>query len=118
MSFFVAPSASALDAVTDRMREDPAFSDRYLALRELQDASRQGLAPSVGEVARANGSFRVASLQGPLETLAQVLDPDWLREKNRFYRWLNKPPQHVTYDRRMNARPSPNSVTFVDGKEV
>ena len=118
MSFFVAPSETFLDAVTEDMRGSPEFADRYDAISEFRDMDRQDLVPSVGEVARANGFYRVASLQGTLESLAKILDPDFLREKHRFYKWLDRHPQHVAYDRRRLARPSPNSVTFVDGKEA
>lgn len=114
MPFWVEPNETVMDLVTDRMVANPGFADRYDAIKELRDISQQSLIPSVKEAAEANGFFRVASLQGPLEHLGRVLDPDFLKEKKRFYKWLAKHPQHVTYDRR-KERPA---VTFQDGKVV
>lgn len=119
MSFFIEPGEKAVDLVTERMRQDPVFSDRYDAIKEIRDQSRL-VAPTVSEVAKANGFFRVASLQGSLADLAQVLNPDWLQNKKRFYKWLDANPQHCTYDRRSNSFSNEwaDSSTFVDGKAI
>lgn len=116
MSFFVAPSDSALDLVTERMAQYPEFAPRYDAINELRVADQQGLAISVDQASRANGFFRVASLQGTLESLAKLLDPEFMKDKRRFYAWLDKHKQHCTYDRRRDALSK--RLTHVDGKVV
>lgn len=111
MSFFIEKSTeTALDLVTERMAEDPVYQDRYNAIAELRSIDN-------GQLHRGSEFRRVASLQGPLHNLAQVLDPDWMQNKKRFYAWLDAHSQHCTYDRRKNAKRS-DLVTFVDGKEV
>jgi hypothetical protein len=116
MSFFVAPSESALDLMTNTMATRPEFADRYDAIQELREIDRTGLSLGATEAARANGFFRVASLQAPLETIAHVLNPDWMKDPKQFYAWLDKHPKHCTYDRRRNPRP--NQLTFSDGQVV
>lgn len=117
MSFFVAPNEDFLDLATEDMRKDPAQQDAYQAIAELRDADRQGLTISPAEAARANGFFRVASVQGSLNTLAKLLDPDFMKDPKRFYKWLDKHKQHATYDRRQEKLSS-KQMTFVDGKAV
>lgn len=117
MSFFVAPAdETVLDLATEGMAKNPSFADRYDAIAELREQDRTGLKISAEDAAKANGFFRVASLQGPIETLAHVLNPDWLKVKGNFYRWLAKHPQHCTYDRRKDPRA--RQITMVDGKAV
>lgn len=109
MSFFITPTETALDAVTDRMVQDPIYADRYAAIKELRSIDD-------GLLHRGNEFRRVASLQGPLKDLALVLNPDWLTNKPRFYEWLDKHPEHCTYDRRREKRP--NQITISDGKMI
>lgn len=112
MPFWIAPKTeTALDLVTERMAQDPAMADRYDAIKEIRENQ-----PGIEGVARAGGMYRVASLQGTLADLAQVLDPDWLSHGRGFYRWLDAHPQHCTYDRRKEHQP--NQVTFQDGKVI
>mgnify|MGYP001266164163 FL=1 len=116
MSFFVSSSEDFLDLTTDAMARKPEFADRYDAIEELREKDRARATISVVDAARANGFYRVASLQGPIETLAHVLNPDWLKVKSNFYSWLNKHPRHCTYDRRREKMP--NQITVIDGKVV
>lgn len=115
MTFYTEPiERTFLDDTTQAMATRPEFADRYEAIKELRELDRQGLQTSVNQASKASGFFRVASLQGPIEALAKVLDPEWLKDKNRFYRWLKQNPQHCTYERK---RDTPRA-TFVDGKEI
>lgn len=113
MSFFVTSNESALDLVTKRLHDSGEFDDRYEAIAGLQTISMD---EALHEAAIKGGFARVASLQGPLLDLAKVLDPDFLRDKRKFYHFLDTHPQHCTYDRRKNAQP--NQITFSDGKLV
>ncbi len=115
MPFYTEPiEQTFLDDTTEAMSKRPEFAPRYDAIKELRELDQQGLQTSVAEASKASGFFRVASLQGPIETLAKVLDPEWMKDKKRFYRWLKANPQHATYVRR---RDKPQA-TFVDGKEI
>lgn len=118
MSFFLAPTETPLDLVTENMEKRGAHEERYSAIADLRDLDRQGLMLSPAEAARANGFVRVASLQGPTLDLAIVLDPLFLRDKKKFYAWLDKHPQHCTYDRRKQPKKSGRQATFFDGKAV
>jgi hypothetical protein len=115
MSFFVAknPGDEALDKVTERLTADPQFSDRYEAIKELREMDSADH-PSYG-ISSPNFK-RVASLQGTLADLALVLNPDWLHEKKNFYGWLDKHPEHCTYDRRREK--VSRSLTFSDGRII
>lgn len=117
MSFFVTPTETALDLVTESMTSRGAFNDRYSAISDLREIHRSDLAITPAEAARANGFVRVASLQGPVLDLALVLDPTFLQDKKKFYAWLDRHKQHCTYDRRAQAK-SGRQATFVDGKAV
>lgn len=103
MPFFVEPN-EGLDHVTDNMARDERYADRYDAIKELREISQQGLSISPEDAAKANGFFRVASLQGPIKDLAVLLDPEWMKNKKNFYRWLDKHPQHCAYDRRRGRK--------------
>lgn len=116
MAFWTAPSTDAVDLVTEEIAHRGAHSDRYAAIQELREISRQGLALSPEEAARANGFVRVASVQGPVLDMAILLDPDFMKDKKKFYGWLDRHPQHATYDRRKEKRSS--QITTVDGKVV
>lgn len=110
MSFFTAPNETALDLVTERLAANPSFAERYEAIADLRSIDD-------GSLHRGSELRRVASLQGPLADLMHVLDPGWVKDKRKFYAWLDRHPQHCTYDRRKNVRPLP-MVTFMDGKEI
>lgn len=117
MPFWTAtPEEAALQLITDGMSAKPGMADRFEAIADLREASRQDLTPTVGEVARADGFLRVASLQGPLADLALVLDPMWLQDKKRFYKWLDANKKFATYDRNRSFKNS--DITFSNGKAV
>lgn len=116
MSFFTGPSESFLDLTTETMVRKPEFADRYDAIADLREFDRNGTLANVHDSAKGNGFFRVASLQGPIESLAQLLDPDWMRNKARFYGWLSRHPQHCTFDRRKSA--VPKQITFQNGEVI
>jgi hypothetical protein len=106
MSFYV---EKGLDLVATNMAARPEFEDRYEALKELRGIDK-------GQLYRGSEWKRVASLQGPILDLACVLDPDFLRERRRFYAFLDQHLECCTYDRRKESLP--NQVTFQDGKVI
>lgn len=117
MSFFSGPIEEGLDHVATNMAKSGEFDDRYAAIQAFKEADRHALTPNISDVAKANGFFRVASLQGPLLDLATLLDPEFLKNKKAVYAFIDKHRQHCTYDRR-SAGAKPNQFTVSDGKVV
>jgi len=89
------------------------YGPRFQAIKELRGQDD-------GTLHQGQGFRRVASLVNvPLtNAYSTVLDPEWMKDKSKFYAWLDRNPEYCTYDRRRNARPLPNQVTFFDGKEI
>lgn len=116
MSFFIAPNEGGADYVAENMRTMPEFQDRYDAIKELKDVDRQGLSLSLEDAAKANGFFRVASFQGPVLDLAKLLDADFMKDKRKFYAFVDRHPELCTYDRRKAARPT--KIVMSDGKQI
>lgn len=55
---------------------------------------------------------KVAELQVPHETAARILEPDFLKNKRKFYAWLSRNPQYCAYDRRKAKRNSDRFFHF------
>lgn len=114
-SFFVGSNEndSVLDKITDAdtlMKSDPNYyKPRFEAISELRKMDD-------GSVHRGNEFRRVASLVNvPMVAVARLLDPSWMGDKRKFYKWLARNPQYKTYDTRGGSNPT---STVVDGKEV
>lgn len=102
--FFVKPNDTLFDKVSDAYgltKRNPAFGDRFDAIKELRTIDH-------GQVHKGNAFRRVASLIAPLEDLAKILDPEFLKDKAKFYRWLDKHPEYCTYQR--SRFRSPNMI--------
>ena len=113
MSFFVGKNTTLAEDVMSAetlMKSDPEYyGPRFEAIKELRDADD-------GTLHRGNEFRRVASLVNvPMFMAAKLLDPEWMGDKNKFYKWLARNPQYKTYDSRGGSRPS---STVVDGKAV
>lgn len=50
------------------------------------------------------GWKHVASVHGPLMAVAELLDPEFMKDKRKVYAFLDAHPEWLTYDRRKNAR--------------
>lgn len=102
MTMFVMPNTDGgLGFMADKIAEQPEFADRFDAIKELRDL--QQTAEDVPRVAKYDGFVRVASFVGPLLNLAEVLNPDFLRQKTKFYKFLDEHKQYCTYDRRKHV---------------
>lgn len=111
--FWVGKNETTLDAISDAdllMKVAPDYyGPRFEAIYELRKQDD-------GTLHRGAGFRRVASLVNvPLLAAMKVVDPEFMLNKERFYRWLNKHPQYKTYDKRGGSRPR---VTFHDGQQV
>lgn len=113
MSFFIGRNDAAIDKITSAenlMKSDPEYyGPRFDAIKELREQDD-------GTLHRGNEFRRVASLVNvPMVAVARLLDPSWMSDKKKFYKWLARNPQYKTYDSRGGSKPT---STVVDGKEV
>lgn len=112
-TFFVGKNTTLAEDVMSAetlMKSDAAYyGPRFEAIKELREADD-------GTLHRGNEFRRVASLVNvPMFMAARLLDPEWMKDKKKFYKWLARNPQYKTYDDRGGSRPS---STVVDGKEI
>lgn len=94
MQFFTGTN-SDLDAVTDAralVKSGPHLQDRFDAIKELRDNG--------DPLSSAPHFRRVASIIAPVHLLTTVLEPEFLTDKRKFYRWLDAHQEYCTYDRR------------------
>ena len=96
MEFFIRPSETLIDKVSNPsglVARNPELADRFDAIKEMRSLDD-------GTLHRGNEFRRVASLIGSLEDLQRAIEPEFLRDKRRFYAWLDAHPEYCTYDRR------------------
>lgn len=94
-NFFVG-SNKMLNVVTNStelVKSEPALTERFDAIAELR-------ALDDGTIYRAQPFKRVASILAPLLEVAHLLEPDFLKNKRKFYSWLDANSEYCTYDRR------------------
>lgn len=105
MSFFFRPAETLMDKVCDPsglVKRNPDLADRYDAVKELRSMDD-------GSLHRGSDFRRVASIMGSIEDLLRVIEPEFLKDKRKFYAWLDAHPESCTYDRR--KRRDPNMMT-------
>lgn len=115
--FFVIPNSATVESMTDSnllMATNPeVYGPRFEAIADLRKLDD-------GSLHKGNGFRRVASFVNiPLfRAMSTVLEPGFMRDKKRFYKWLDTGDnfRYCTYDRRKQKLP--NQLTFVDGKAV
>ena len=110
MSFYIAKNETDVDILTDASRlihSAPGYYEpRFEAIKELR-------ALDDGNLHRGSEFRRVASLVNvPMVMVANLMDPEWMKDKRRFYRWLAKHPEYKTYDLRGGSK---LSETYIDG---
>lgn len=98
MSFFIQKNENLADKYLDPNLLMQGAPDYY---RPRFDAIAELRAQDDGSLHKGNGFRRVASLVNvPLvQALATVLDGDWIKDKNKFYQWLDRHPEYCTYQR-------------------
>jgi len=117
MAFFIGKNETAADIMMDPkllMASNPEYyGPRFEGIADLRKLDD-------GTLHRGNEFRRVASFVNiPLfAAMNTLLDPDWMKDKRKFYGFLDRNPEYCTYDRRKNRRILDNQVTFVDGKEI
>lgn len=110
MQWFIEANES-VDRITNAdtlMKADPDYyRPRFEAIKALREADD-------GTLHRGNEFRRVASLVNvPMFNVVNLLDPEWMKDKRRFYRWLAKHPEYKTYEKKGGSR---LSETYIDGK--
>lgn len=102
MSFFIAKNQAPLESVMDAdtlMRGAPeVYGPRLQAIKELRDIDD-------GTLHKGNAFRRVASFVNiPIfKAVSTILDPDFMRDKRKFYAWLDRNKQYCTYQRPSKA---------------
>lgn len=116
-SFFISSPETEMDEVLDSealMKFYPdVYGPRFEAIKELRDADD-------GSLHRGNGFRRVASFVNiPLFKAANtVLDPEFLKDKKKFYAFLRRNREYCTYDIRSHTVAPQGTVTYHEGKAV
>lgn len=89
----------AIDMITNVdtvLRSGPHYAEMFSRLHEERKI----------DTGFKEGFKKVAELTVPHELAARILEPDFLKDKRKFYGWLDRNPQYCAYDRRKSARSS------------
>ena len=102
MSFFVGSNDTEADAIMDvdlLMRVAPDYyRPRLEAIADLRNADD-------GSGYKGQEFRRVASFVNvPLFLAARLQEPELLQDKRKFYAFVDRNPQYLTYDRRNKGR--------------
>ena len=96
----------AIDAITNVdtvLRSGPQYAEMFTRLAEERKISDD----------RCPGEWKkVAELQVPHEMAARILEPDFLKDKRKFYAWLDRNPRYCAYDRRKRKQVSDRFFNF------
>ena len=115
-SFFIQPSETFIDKVLDSkplMQLYPeVYGPRFEAISELR-------AMDDGSLHRGQGFRRVASFVNiPLAQGVNLLDPEFMKDKKKFYAFLRRNREYCTYQIKSHTVAPENTITFVDGKAI
>lgn len=102
MSFFVGKNENEVDRLLSAdtlMKADPDYyRGRFEAIADLRHEDD-------GSLHRGSEFRRVASFVNvPLFLAIKMAKPDFFRDKREFYRFLDRHPEYLTYDRRNGGR--------------
>lgn len=101
MNYFVAKNEmryeKSMDADTLMKAAPEYYGPRFAAIKELREADD-------GTGYKRQEFRRVASLVNvPLVMAEKMSNPDFLKDKKKFYAFLDRNPQYITYQRRNNG---------------
>ena len=102
-----------LDRATDIekwRKRDPLFQQSMEAAADLRQYNRE---------AGTNGNLgewkSVATIRGPVLSVAEIAQPRLLHDKKKFYSWLDEHPQFLAYDRRKHGARRGDMAVFQNG---
>jgi hypothetical protein len=112
MSLFVSPG-EAINTLSDAdsWAKRPGYAERFDAIKDLRSFYRDL------EGGRTPGFKSVASICAPLEAVIRLTDPGFLKDKRRFYSWLDHNQAYCTYDRRKQSLNN-KQLTFREGQPI
>lgn len=116
-SFFISKPETEMDEalqIAPMMALYPeVYGPRFEAIAELRKQDD-------GSLHRGQGFRRVASFVNvPLFQAANtLLDPEFMKNKAKFYAWLRRNREYCTYDIKSHTMAPAGTVTYVDGKAV
>jgi hypothetical protein len=115
-SFFIAKNESIFDealnpkAFTDAYPE--VYGPRFDAIKEMRDADD-------GTLYKGSAFRHVASFVNlPMFKAAQLLDPEFMQDKSKFYAFLRRNREYATYDIKSHTMAPRYTSTVVDGKVI
>jgi hypothetical protein len=101
-SFFVAKNEEVFDKVMSPdflMKAAPDYyKDRFETIKEMREAD-DGTGHKDQEFRRVASFVNV-----PLFLATRLANPNFLKDKKQFYRFIDKHPEYVSYQRRNNGR--------------
>ena len=102
-TFFIQPSETLLDQLTESVERKPYYQPMLQALDEYREP-----VPAASPIWKNDtGWALVARLALPVDMIARVLEPGFFKDKKVFYTWLQKHPHYCAYDRRTAAARRP-----------
>jgi hypothetical protein len=116
-SFFISKPETEIDEAFDigpLMALHPDYyGPRFDAIADLRNQDD-------GSLHRRQGFRRVASFVNvPLfQAATTLLDPEFMKNKKKFYAWLRRNREYCTYDIKSHTLAPAGTTTFIDGKAV
>jgi hypothetical protein len=111
VSFFIGKNETMMDAafgdVDDFMDKHPTiYGPRFEAIAELRKADDGTM--HKGQEFRRVASFVNIPMFG---AVTRLFEPDFMKDKNKFYAFLDRNKQYCTYDRRWQGGEQPKQGT-------
>jgi hypothetical protein len=111
MSFFIGKNETMMDAafgdVDDFMDKHPTiYGPRFEAIAELRKADDGTM--HKGQEFRRVASFVNIPMFG---AVTRLFEPDFMKDKNKFYAFLDRNKHYCTYDRRWQGGEQPKQGT-------
>ena len=116
MSFYIGKNTTEMDEALDSKAlvkiAPEVYRDRFDAIADLRKLDD-------GSLHQGNGFRRVASFVNiPLVSALQLVDPEFMKDKKKFYAFLRRNRQYATFDITSHTKRPRFTSTVVDGKEV
>lgn len=116
MSFYVAKNTTEADVV---MSPDALVQLKPEIYRERFDAIADLRKIDDGSLHQGNGFRRIASFVNiPLWSGMTLLDPEFMKDKKKFYAFLRRNREYATYDITSHTKRPRFTSTVVDGQVI